>query len=283
MHLVVETHTAAFDQTLGFTRRGAEPQVLQQGHQLHPTRSACRPSDLRHILRNLFVAEAAVEGLAGLQGSLTRVELRGDFLRQTRLGFARMPSQQLVDLALGHIGQQRVPLAHHAILDGHDLAVHIFRHIVEGDGIAITLAHLAAIQAVDQRSRKANLTTLPFLALQIAPAQQVEQLICAAQLQIRTHHDRVPTLHQGIEELMDADRLVVSDALLKGVTLDHARHCHPSTELEHVLKAHLIEPLGVAPDLRLRQIQQLGSLVHIRLEVLLHCSPRQRRAQFVAA
>src|SRR5947209_5739418 len=56
------------------------------------------------------------------------------------------------------------------------------------------------------------LLRLVLLLLEIAPHQNIEQLIGAAELDIRFHHHRIPTLHYRILNLMRMNGLLLVDS-----------------------------------------------------------------------
>ena len=68
---------------------------------------------------------------------------------------------------------------------------------------------------------------------------------------------------------MDPHRLGLLDALLKGVTLDHARDGHPRTQAQDPLKVHLIKPLTVSTHLSPLEVEDLLGLLRVCQEVLL--------------
>jgi hypothetical protein len=141
------------------------------------------------------------------------------------------------------------------------LAEHVARRVRERDRIVVALAHLAAVEAVDQRCREAHLARLALAHLQVAAAQEVEQLVRAAQLEVTVDHHAVPALHERVQELVDADRLALGHALLERVALEHPRHGHLAAQAQHVLEAHGVEPLRVAPHLGALQVEHLETCV----------------------
>jgi hypothetical protein len=135
---------------------------------------------------------------------------------------------------------------------------------------------------VDQRRREADLPLLSFLALQIASAQEIEELVRPAELEIAVDHHGVPPLHQRVDHLVDADRLVLLHPLLERVALDHARDGHAPGEPQEILEPEAVEPLGVAPHLRLRDVDHLLHLLDVRLKIALDLLARELRPELVA-
>ena len=73
--------------------------------------------------------------------------------------------------------------------------------------LPLRLGHLLdAVDARQDRHRQDALLRLAVGALDVAPEQQVERLVGAAELDVGAHRDRVVALHQRVEQLEDRDR-----------------------------------------------------------------------------
>ena len=131
-------------------------------------------------------------------------------------------SPHRVYLRAAKIGQQEKILPHQLVRDAHQLAVHLAGRLVDPDRVIKRLRHLLhAVQALENRRHQHDLRFLPVVALQLAPAQQVEFLIRPAQLHIALERHRVVALHHRIQQLVQADWLLRLEALVKLVALQH--------------------------------------------------------------
>ncbi len=154
----------------------------------------------------------------------------------------------------------------------------------DADVIALRLRHLVdAVEAFEQRHGEDALRLLPEVALQLASDEQVEFLVGAAELDVGLQGNRVVTLHQRVQELVDRDRLLAGEALGEVVPLEHARDGVLRGELDHARSAQGLAPLRVVANLGARRIEHLGGLRVVRPGVRLDLLARQRRAHVVAA
>ena len=119
--------------------------------------------------------------------------------------------------------------------------------------------------------------------LQLSPHQQIKFLIRAAQLDVRLQGDRVVTLHQGIDELMDRDRLIAFITFGKIVALQHLRDRMRGRQPDQIDRAELIHPSRVEHDLGLVRVQHFEYLLAIALRISQHLLARQGRARGVLA
>ncbi|MCY1227975.1 hypothetical protein D9M72_402680 [compost metagenome] len=131
-----------------------------------------------------------VEVLQRLLGIGLAVEARHDLLRQQHLAVARIAARRdfllhQVDLGQRAERQQRVVLPHQVVRDAHQLAEHLVGRLGHADVVALGLGHLLdAVQAHQQRHGQDALRLLAVFLLQLAPDQQVELLVGAAELQV---------------------------------------------------------------------------------------------------
>ena len=114
---------------------------------------------------------------------------------------------------------------------------------------------------------KATCGLLVGVPLQLAPDQQVELLVRAAELDVGLDRHRVLALQQRVEELHDRDRLALGEALGEVVALEHPGHRVLRRQPEDVLHPHRSEPLGVVPDLRAVAVQDPPELTEEALAV----------------
>jgi hypothetical protein len=96
-------------------------------------------------------------------------------------------ARRCVDFRLPEVGEQGPVLPHQLVGDGHQLAVHLLRRLVDADGVAERFGHLLhAVEAFEDRVHQDDLRLLAVLALQFAPAEQVEPLVGATRARRRT-------------------------------------------------------------------------------------------------
>ena len=154
---------------------------------------------------------------------------------------------------------------------------------VDADVVAERLRHLVhAVEPFEQRHRHDDLRLLAVALLQLAPYQQVEFLIGAAELHVALQRHGVVALHQRIQEFVDGDRLIALVALREIVALEHARDRVPPGDLDEPGGVHAAEPARIEIDARLFAIEDLEDLLLVGLRVRLDLFARQRRPRRVA-
>ena len=153
------------------------------------------------------------------------------------------------------------------------------RRFVDADVVAQRLGHLVdPVQPFQQRHGQDALGRLAPLALQLAPHQQVELLVGAAQFDVGLHGDGIVPLDQRIEELVDGDRLLAGKALVKVVPLQHAGHGALGGQGDHAAGTQLVQPGGVEDDLGLFRIEDLEDLFLVGLGIAEHVLAGQHLA-----
>lgn len=95
---------------------------------------------------------------------------------------------------------------------------------------------------------------MPEVRLQIAPHEEIELLVGAADLHVGTHGDGVVALGQRVEHLEHADGPALGPALGEIVPLENARHGGRGGDLEQLLGGEAGQPLAVKPDVELGRI-----------------------------
>ena len=147
------------------------------------------------------------------------------------------------------VGQQRPVAPHQVIGDGHQLAVHLLRRLVDSDGIVERLRHfLHAIETFDDGHHQDNLRRLAGLALQFAAHEKIEFLIGAAQFHIRFQRDGIVALRQRIQHFVQRDGLFGLKALVKVVAFQHLRDGEFGSQTDDAFKAKLVQPFGIEAD-----------------------------------
>ena len=217
------------------------------------------------------------------------MEAGDDLLRQQHLDVARVAAlghlaPEAGDLVVAAEGQQLVVAPHQIVGDRHQLAEDLGRRLGDADVIAERLGHLVhAVEALQQRHHQHALRRLAVVLLQLAPHQQVELLVGAAEFDIGLHGHGIVALAQRVEEFVDGDRLAAGVALGEVVALEHARDGVARGELDHAGGADRLEPGGVEADLGLLRVEDLEHLGTVGVGVLQDLLARKRRAGRVLA
>ena len=121
------------------------------------------------------------------------------------------------------------------------------------------------------------------MPLQLAPDQHVELLIGAADFEIGFERDRIVTLDQRIEQLVQKQRLLFGEPLLEVVALQHPRDAHLRGNLDQAAHAEFVHPFAVEADLGELAIENLERLRAIGFGVALDLLARQRLARLGAS
>ena len=88
-------------------------------------------------------------------------------------------------------------------------------------------------------------------------------------------------LRQRIQHLVHADRLLLLEALMKLIALQHLRQRRLRRQPDHPLEPELIQPLGVVSHLGLLRVKDLKHLRLVGLGVLVDLLPGQRLARHI--
>ena len=191
---------------------------------------------------------------------------------------------ELFDFSQRTEGEQLVVVPHQIVGDGHDLAEHLARSVVDADVVACGLGHLLdTIQTHQQRHHQHALGRHAGIFLQLAAHQQVELLIGTAQLDVRLQRDRVIALQQRIEEFVNRDGLAAGVALFEVVALHHAGHGLLGRQLDHAGRTQLAQPGRVVLDAGLGGVEDLERLLGIGEGVMFDGLFGERRTGSVLA
>src|SRR5262249_8112016 len=146
----------------------------------------------------------------------------------------------------------------------------------DADVVAEALAHAAhAVEAAQDRQRHADLRFLAGVALQVAADHQAEQLLAAAQLDVRTDLHAVEALHQRVQALVQPNGRAGLEALGEIVALQHALHGDLAGQRQHVEELKAFEPVAVVGDLGALDVDDLANLREVILGVGLDLLLRQ--------
>src|SRR5471032_1917133 len=216
-----------------------------------------------------------------------RMETRDDLLPQQHLEIARVPTtlgfafepRNLFDTSKR---QQLEVAPHERVRDAHQLAEHVGRLLANADVVVLRLRHLLdAVQPFQQRHGQDALLLLAVLLLQFAANQQIELLVRAAELEIGVQRNRVVTLHERVQQLVNRDGHAALVALSEILALKNPRDGVTRRKLDHAVSAERHGPLAVVAHLGLLTIQHERGLLEIGLRVRLDLLARQRRARGV--
>ncbi len=113
------------------------------------------------------------------------------------------------------------------------------------------------------------------MPLQVAADQHVELLIGAANLEIGFQRDRIVTLDDGIEQLVEEQRLLGCEALLEVVALEQAGDAQGRRDLDQLGNIQAVHPFAVEADFGELAIENLEGLLAIGIRVALDLVARQ--------
>ena len=232
--------------------------------------------ELPYVAGDVVCLEDAVElRLSRLTGPRPVIEV-DDRPREQPLGVDRpqlagaQRACYLLDAVGMPAGRQLEVTRHELVGNRHQLAELLRRGLRDPHVVAQALGHLLrTVEPFEQRRRQDDLRLLPGVALQIPAHEVVEQLVGAAELDVRAHLDGVGPLEQRIEELHERDRRTRGVPLREVVAFEHPRHGDVRHHPEHVLDPHVRQPLAVPTDLESlgREVEDALHLLEVRLRV----------------
>ena len=160
-------------------------------------------------------------------------------------------------------------MRHERVVDGHHLPVDLVRLVGEPDpGLRLRLAHLLAIQALEERDGEDLLRRLAELALELAAREDVEELIGAAHLDVGLGGDGVVRLQERVEQILDRDRRLLLHSFAELLALEHLLRGEAAGEIDDVFESELPEPLGLEDDPAAFLRHDHVELLHVGLRVL---------------
>src|SRR5207249_8599698 len=197
--LFVHFQSPLDDHPPGFTLARHEP---SPGHELHQSNCwsgwVCdMPWSQRHVGIRLYGEVALTEFLLKIRLRLVRCLIpmvpRDDLLRECQLRLHRVHRPYLSQVLCG---QEFIVPEHECIADGHELAEHVLRRILQGDVIPETLAHLpSAVGSLQQWHRQDHLWGLPKVSLQVPADEEIELLVGSAELHVGFERYRIVALN----------------------------------------------------------------------------------------
>ena len=123
----------------------------------------------------------------------------------------------------------------------------------------------------------------PSARMRSRPTQQVEELVRAAELDVRLERHRVVALGERVEQLVERDRLPRLPALLEVVALEDPRDRDPRGEAHEPGRAERAEPPAVELDDGLLGVEDLEGLLRVGPGVLLDLLAGQLRPRRLLA
>ena len=115
--------------------------------------------------------------------------------------------------------------------------------------------------------------------MQIAPDEDVEELVAAADLDIGADDDGVPALHDRILNLVQSYLMPLAEAILEILALHHLVQRDARVEADHVEEIHFLEPRAVVNDLGLRFVEHEKRLLGVGIRIRHDLLVSQRRAR----
>ena len=189
-----------------------------------------------------------------------------------------MPSSAWIS-AVVLFGKQAIVPPHQAVADGHQLPEHLAGRVGHADVVAQALRHLLhAVEPLEQRRRHHDLRRQIEARHDVAADVQVEELIGAAELDVRTERDGVERLHQRIQKLVHGDGLSAVVPLAELAPLEHLRDVVVAASLISPSLPSGNQPAAVELDDRLHRVEQLEDLRLVGLGVALDFGRRERQA-----
>ena len=165
----------------------------------------------------------------------------------------------------GRARRRAIVARHQLIGDAHQLAEHVVRRIGYADVVAEAFAHLLhAVEPLQDRHDEHNLGRLAFFLLQIAPDQDVEKLIGAAEFDIGLDLDGIPALHDRILDFVSVDRLLLFDPVPEIFALQHLLQRDAAVQADDFVEGHFLEPIAVKDDSRPARIENFEGLLRDR-------------------
>ena len=237
----------------------------------------------------MSIAVAGLEALQRADGGGPVMETGDDFLGEAHLvipGIGALFTLALPALDGGHgLEAEQFHVAPHQFIgDRHQLAEHLVRRLGDADIVVQRLGHfLHAVQPFQDRHGQHDLRRLAIGFLHLAPDQQVELLIGAAQLDIGLHGHGVIALDQRIQEFMDGDRLPALVAVAEILALQHAGDGMLGGQTDQFAGAHGAHPATVEHDQGLFRMQNLENLLLVGFGVLDHLVAGKRLAGHILA
>ncbi len=288
-HLVaVHFDAALFEVASGFALTLGQTREHEQVHDAELPLAISLELDLAHVRGREALLELAGEGGLRLIRRRGRVHLAGDLPGELLL---RLLWRDLLHCERGddlfHFGPRQVRgpfevVRHERVVDGHDLAVDLVRLVREPyPGLRLRLAHLLAVEPLEQRHDEDLLWWLAHLHLQLAAGQDVEELVGPAELDVGLDGHRVVRLEQRVEQVLDRDGRLLLHALAELLAREHLLRGEASAQLDDVAQAELREPLGLENDPAALFRDDLVELLEVRIGVLQHLLVRHRRPRLV--
>ena len=119
----------------------------------------------------------------------------------------------------------------------------------------------------EQRVRDDDLRLEPVVRHDVAPGEEVVQLVGASDLDVRLDRHRVVRLHRRVQQLGQRDRLAGGEPLREVVALEQPRHRQRPRQPHRLGERERREPLPVEPELGPPRIEDAYDLLAKALRV----------------
>lgn len=223
--------------------------------------------EFRDILRRFAALEDALEfGLGGV-GVGGGVEFGDDLVAEPLFvvhAAGALGGADGGEAGFVGVGQQFVVEGDDAVGERHNFAEHIAGRVLDGDVVAERLAHPAdAVGAGKDGHSEDDLRALPDLLLQLAPDEEVEELVGSAELDVGLDGDGVVGLEEGVEHFGDGDGALGFVALGEVVAVEELVDREAGREADDVGERELAEPLALVDGAGFVRVDDLEELAHI--------------------
>ena len=219
----------------------------------------------RHFVRHFLLLEDLPEGLLGrLRGRLAVVD--GHDLTASAILASRgcsFPDLRSASISAIWSGVQRVTRRMYApiALSGTDITFPYISSGVESSGIWLPrhLAHLDLAIRAGQNAQDDGNVGLVAQEGHDFPGRRdnIEELVGTAHLHIRLQGMRIIALHDGIESLVQVDRVAVVPALAEIIACDELLDREIGGQFDQLGKSQSGQPFRVEADLGLVPVQDL--------------------------
>src|SRR5581483_7408695 len=195
---------------------------------------------------------------------------------------ARERSEQLLHLGQREVRRPLEVVRHERVIDGHDLTEDLVRRVGQPDARPrLRLAHLLAVEALEEGHDEDLLGPLPELGLQLAAGEDVEELVGAAHLDVGLDRDGVVCLEKRVQQVLDGDGRLLLHALAELLALEHLLRGELRREVDDVPKAEPSVPLRLKDDPGVPLGYDHVELLEVGLGVLHHLLVRHGRTRLV--
>jgi hypothetical protein len=168
------------------------------------------------------------------------------------------------------------------VWDTHGLAELLGRAVGQADVVPARLGHAASAVSADKDGEgQSDARRLPECFLELASGHDVEQLLRRTELNVGAKAHGVVALQQGIEKLVQPDRVAAVHAALVVVPGQELLHREGGRQLQDLGHGERSEPVGVRNHLGMRRIKDREGLLGVAPGISIStCSSRSSALNF---